>query len=537
MNVGPLAVLLLAVGAGTASGFDEGRYVGHLVLDETTLVITEAVGGLDVPWDVAAGPDGWIWFTQQRGTVHRYDPGSGEVQDLLTVPGVFYRKSLGLLGMALHPEFGRQPFVFLHHTYRELAEDHSEILRSRLVRYRFEAGALVDPVILLDAIPGKSYHNGSRIVVTSDDHVFLSTGDAGDPEGAQDPGVLNGKVLRLGIDGGIPDDNPFPGSLVWSYGHRNVQGLVLAPDGALYASEHGPNNDDEINRVEPGRNYGWPIVEGFVDTEWEERKAAGAGIVEPLFAWTPTVAVAGLDYYGGDAIPEWRGSLLLANMKGRALRVLRLDPSGGSVTGERIYFQTRFGRLRDLCVTPEGDVYVSTSNRDWHPRFQPWLYDSLPEGPDRILRLRVAGPGDLEQIAALAHPVEIREDPEPIPLMTEDWSYPATDAVVSEGERLYAVHCASCHLPSGGGVPELVPPLTGTDWVSEDKSRLIQVVLQGLSDPIEVDGERYEQEMPGYATRSDEEIAAVLTFVRDRFGEGANAVIAGEVYEERKVAP
>jgi glucose/arabinose dehydrogenase len=538
LGFGPGAALLLALGAASsASGFDESRYVGHLVLDRTTVVITEAVGELDVPWELAAAPDGWIWFTQLEGTVHRYDPESGEVQELLAVPDVFHRKSLGLLGMALHPDFVRKPFVLLHHTYRELAPDRTEILRSRLVRYRFEGGALRDPAVLLDAIPGATYHNGSRIVVTADDHVFLSTGDAGDPDGAQDPAALHGKVLRLGIDGRVPDGNPFADSPVWSRGHRNVQGLVLTRAGALYASEHGPNNDDEINRIEPGRNYGWPLVEGFVDTEWERRRSAGTGIAEPLFAWTPTVAAAGLEHYESPAIPEWRGSLLVANLKGRALRVLQLDAAGGSVATERIYFQKRFGRLRDVCATPAGDVYVSTSNRDWHPRFQPRLYDSLPEGPDRILRLRAAGPAELAQLARLPEPAEIREDPQAMELLSEDWSYPATGTVVSEGERLYTIHCASCHLPNGAGVPGLVPPLTGTDWVAGDKSRLIQVVLGGLSVPIEVGGERYDQEMPGYATRSDEEIAAILTFVRDRFGDGADAVIAGEVYEERKVAP
>jgi len=529
-----LTVAALATVARPAGAFDRERYLGHLVLGGTTLVITEAVGGLDVPWDVAAGPDGWIWFTEQKGRVHRYDPATGEVQDLLLeVPDLFYRKSLGLLGMALHPDFARRPWVFLHYTYREIAPDQSDVLRSRLVRYRFEGGGLVDPVVLLDAIPGKSYHNGSRIVVTRDDRVFLSTGDAGDPEGAQDPSKLNGKILRLDTSGGVPPDNPFPGSPVWSYGHRNVQGMVMVGD-VLLASEHGPNNDDEVNRVRRGANHGWPIVEGFVDTEPERRAAAGRDVVEPLRAWTPTIATAGLAWYDSPRIPEWRHSLLLANLKGRALRVLHLDPALGAVDGERIYFQKRFGRLRDVCVTPGGDVYVATSNRDWHPRFQPWMYDSLPEGPDRILRLWAAGPDELAQIASLDRPAEIREDPEPMPLLSEDWSFPASDEDVSRGESLYRVHCAACHLPDGRGIAGLVPPLVGTDWVTGDKSRLIRIVLEGLSDPIEIGGERYEQEMPGYATRSDDELAALLTVVRERFGGGGGAVIPGEVYEERK---
>lgn len=536
MTFRPLLLLCGALAVPTAFAFDPDRYLGHLILGETTVVATEEVGGLEVPWEVAAGPDGWIWFTQHAGTIHRLDPETGEIREVARIAEAYHKKSLGLLGMALHPDFNDKPYVFIHYTYRELDADLHEIIKSRLVRYRFENGGLAAPEVLLDPIPGKSYHNGSRIVVTSDDRVYLTTGDAGDPDSAQDPRQLSGKILRLALDGSVPADNPFPGSLVWSLGHRNAQGLALGADGRLYASEHGPNNDDEVNLIEPGRNYGWPVVEGFADLPREKEASEGLELADPLKAWTPTIAAAGLDYYGSDAIPEWRGRLLLVSLKGRALRALALDASGRAIVGESLYFQKRFGRIRDLCVTPSGDVYLATSNLDWHPRYQPWMYDTLPEGADRIIRLRAASDEDLRQIAALAQPVEIREDPEPIALQAEDWSFPAGEGELALGERLYAIHCAACHLPNGAGVPGLFPPLVDTDWVSGDKTRLIQIVLQGMSEPIVVNGVRYEQEMPGFATRSDEEIAAILTFIRSRFGGGANAVIPGEVHEERKAS-
>jgi mono/diheme cytochrome c family protein len=223
-------------------------------------------------------------------------------------------------------------------------------------------------------------------------------------------------------------------------------------------------------------------------------------------------------------------------MKGRALRVLQLSDDGASIDSERIYFQKRFGRLRDLCVTPGGDVYLATSNTDWHPRFQPWMYDSLPEGEDRILRLRKVDGDEAARLVAMENAVEIVEDPEPLPLLSEDWSFPATDEELVEGQRLYMIHCATCHSPEGRGVADLLPPLAGTDWVTGDKSRLIQTVLFGLSGPVTVNGAVYDQEMPAAAHLTDDEIAAILTFIRKSFGNDANAVIPGEVYAEREMS-
>ena len=532
-----LASAALALAAPNAQAFDSSRYVGHLQLDATTLVITEAVPNLEVPWDIEFSLDGWLWYTEHRGLVHRYHPDTGATETLLEVTDLYYKKSLGLLGMALSPNFDAQPHVYLHYTYREQAPDRTEIIRSRLVRYAFVDGKLAEPTTLLDAIPGASYHNGSRIVASADGYLFLSTGDAGAPEGGQDPSLLQGKILRLRADGSIPADNPFPKSPVWSLGHRNIQGLALVPDGQLYASDHGPNNDDELNLILPARNYGWPNIEGFIDTPHELAFAAKTPTVEPLRAWTPTIATAGLAYYDHPAVPEWSRSLLLATLKGRSLRVLSLAPDGKSIERERLYFQKRFGRLRDVCVSPTGDIYLATSNLDWHPRYQPWMYDALPEGRDRILRLSPAGPDDLAQLASLPQPIEIREDDEAIALLSENWNHAVTAGEIGEGEALYLTHCAACHNPVGTGAPGLFPPLVATDWVTGDKSRLIQVTLAGMRGPITVNGLTYDQEMPSFASRTDDEIAKILTYIRQAWGNQASAVIPGEVFEERKALP
>lgn len=497
----------------------------HLRLEQTTLALSTVADGLDTPFDLAWGPDAHLWCTQLDGTVWRIDPETGARSAVLRLSGVFHRKSHGLLSLAFHPWFATAPYVYLHYVYQVPDRGTDEVVRSRVVRCRWDGAQLGAPETVFDAIPGKSYHNGSRLVFGPDEKLYLSIGDAGDTMGSLDPAKLTGKVLRLNPDGTIPADNPVPGSPVWTLGHRNVQGLAFAPDGRLYASDHGANNDDEINRLVPGRSYGWPVIEGFADRPGEIAAALGRDFTDPLRAWTPTVAASGLTHYDHAAIPEWRGHLLLANLKGRALRVLALDATGDAITREHIYFQLKLGRLRDVCVSPAGDVYLLTSNTDWHPRFQPWMYAGLPAGPDRIVRLRPTGappPADAWT-----------EDPEPLPLLTEDWSFPATSAELKAGQDLYAVHCAPCHRPDGTGAPGLIPPLTDTDWV-KNKNRLIQVVLAGLSGRIEVNGLPYEQEMPAFRHLSDEDLAALLTYVRASYGNNANAVIPGEVFEERK---
>ncbi|MFZ5497420.1 MAG: PQQ-dependent sugar dehydrogenase [Verrucomicrobiota bacterium] len=497
----------------------------QLRLEHSTLELTTVADGLDAPFDLAWGPDDHLWCTQLDGTLWRLDPATGDKTEVLRLPDVFYRKSHGLLSLAFHPWFATAPYVYLHYVYRIPTRNLEEIVRSRIVRCRWDGLKLGAPEVIFDAIPGRPLHNGSRMAFGPDGKLYLTTGDTGDARASLDPAALTGKVLRLNPDGTIPADNPRPGSPVWTLGHRNAQGLVFAANGRLYASEHGPNNDDEVNLLSAGRNYGWPVIEGFIDKPGEVEAARGQDYTEPLRAWTPTVAAAGLAYYDHPAIPEWRHTLLLANLKGRALRVLALDPAGERIEREHIFLQQRLGRLRDVCVSPAGDLYLLTSNTDWHPRFQPWMYDGLPAGPDRIVRLR--------PVAAAPTADAWTEDLEPLPLLSENWALPPTTEALKAGQQLYAVHCLPCHAPNGEGAPGLIPPLANTDWV-KNKNRLLQVVLAGMSGRIEVNGQFYEQEMPSFRHLSDGDLAALLTYVRAGFENESNAVTPAEVAEERK---
>jgi glucose/arabinose dehydrogenase len=211
--------------------------------------------------------------------------------------------------------------------------------------------------------------------------LYITTGDAGSADQAQDRASLGGKVLRLTLDGTPAPGNPF-NNATWSYGHRNGQGLVFHPTtGALYETEQGPSDNDEVNVVRRGGNYGWPTVHGTCDDDsGQEREFCRRNaIVEPLTTWTPTVAICGADLYLSDRIRGWRGSLLATSLRGTTLFRLTLSNDGTRITGRETLLAGRFGRLRDVVVSPTGDVYVATSNRDG--RGSPGRDD------DRILRL------------------------------------------------------------------------------------------------------------------------------------------------------
>ena len=344
-----------------AACFLPAAHAQDLQLDSTTLNVTVVAENLDTPWEILWGPDDRLWVTERRGVVSRVDTASGEVQVLLDISDFVDEGSEnGMLGMVLHPNFLHpdSQFVYIVYTYYGSAP------AERLVRYTFDNDTLVDETVLLDDMPSGYYHTGSRLVILPDRTILMTTGDVGSASFALDTNKLHGKVLRLNLDGSVPDDNPIPGSLVWSLGHRNPQGLVRSPNGIIYSSEHGPSTDDEINIIKKLGNYGWPQVHGFCDLEAEQAYCAENNVIEPLIAWTPTVATCGLDYYGHDAIPEWKNSLLLATLKQDDLRVLKLNQAGDSIISEGIFFNNDYGRLRDICVTPNGEIFLATSNRD-----------------------------------------------------------------------------------------------------------------------------------------------------------------------------
>ncbi len=228
------------------------------------------------------------------------------------------------------------------------------------MRYTYSGTTLTNPTIILDDIPAANVHNGSRLVIGSDLKLYVTTGDAANQQSAQSLASVSGKILRLNLDGTIPSDNPISGSPVWSFGHRNPQGLVFA-NGKLYSSEHGPDRDDEVNIIQRNRNFGWPNVNGLCDESGEQSFCTANNIAQPIMRWTPTIAVAGIDFYNNNAIPQWKNSLIMATLKDATLYQLKLNTTGDKVEETIKLFSNTYGRLRDVCVSPDGKVYVATS--------------------------------------------------------------------------------------------------------------------------------------------------------------------------------
>lgn len=347
---------------------------------QPTLETRDVIQNLDTPWEILWGPDNWIWFTERPGRVSRLNPTTGERHVILTITDVFEQSESGLLGMALHPNFADSSYVYLVYNYRV-----GSTTKERLVRYTYTADTLTGRFVLIEDLLGSDNHNGSRLLITPDLKLLMTTGDTQSMPLAQDHTSLSGKILRMNLDGTPAADNPWPNApglakYLWTTGHRNPQGLVRAPNGIIYSSEHGPNDNDELNIIDKGRNYGWPTVHGYCDTPAETTFCADSNVHEPIRAWTPTLATAGLDYYGSSAIPEWTNSLLLVTLKESDLRQLKLSADGTSITGETIFFNNKWGRIRDLCVAPDGRVFLATSEKDGR--------GSPIAGDDRIIEVK-----------------------------------------------------------------------------------------------------------------------------------------------------
>lgn len=336
---------------------------------EDDLAVKVIAEGLEVPWEMRFLPDGDLLVTERSGHIVRVETATGSVTELATLP-VAATGEGGLLGVALDPEFPAQPYLYVMYTYRDAGARTG--LSNRVSRVTLRGDALGEEVVLVDGIPGAGNHDGGRLAFGPEGDLWVTTGDASRAELAQDANFLAGKVLRMDREGRPAEGNPFDGSLVYSLGHRNPQGLAWLPgDPDPFVTEHGPSENDEVNHVRAGGNFGWPLVGG----------APGrAEFVDALFSWTPTIAPAGAVFYESDAIPGWKGSFLLVTLKESDLRRLTpADPSFTSVADEQILFDRTFGRLRCIAVGPDGAVYVGTSNRDGRgdPR----------DGDDKILRI------------------------------------------------------------------------------------------------------------------------------------------------------
>lgn len=333
----------------------------QITLQETTVDTHTVISGLDHPWEILWGPDNHLWVSERFGRISRINPVTGEQSILLDLSQTVEQTGeSGMLGLALHPSFPTDNRVYVVYTYLQAGD-----IRERLVSYHYQNNSLADPDILIDNIDGNTTHDGSRLLFGADGKLYMTTGDAQNQPAAQDVGSLNGKVLRINANGSVPGDNPIAGNYTYSYGHRNAQGLTWGPGNRLVSSEHGPDSDDEINIIEAGRNYGWPDVRGFCDLPDEQTFCEDNNVKEPQRAWTPTIATSDIAYYTSGAIPEFQGSLLMVTLKEQDLRVLKLASDGETIEQEEIYFNGLWGRLRAICVAPDGSIYLSNSRSNW----------------------------------------------------------------------------------------------------------------------------------------------------------------------------
>jgi glucose/arabinose dehydrogenase len=328
-----------------------------LAAEPTVSVIA---AGLEVPWALAFAPDGALYFTERPGRLRLVRAGRLEPTPLATLPVAAVGEG-GLMGLALDPDFARTGRFYTCYT----AVRNGRLTNRIVMLQRGADGAVGEQRVLVDDLPGATIHDGCRLKFGPDGKLYATTGDAGESRLAQRRDSLAGKILRLNPDGSIPGDNPFPGSAVYSLGHRNAQGLGWDTRGRLIASEHGPSGfpggHDEINLIQPGANYGWPEVAG---------KGGQGRFVDPLVE-------SGRDTWAPSGLAIHDGHVYVAALRGR--RLLRMRLTGDGVDEVTAWLVGTHGRLRDVVVGPDGALYVTTSNRDGR--------GSPSAGDDRILRV------------------------------------------------------------------------------------------------------------------------------------------------------
>jgi aldose sugar dehydrogenase len=334
-----------------------------------TETIVENIG---IPWGMVFLPDGDMLITLKAGKLFRFSKGKLS-SPIGGVPAVNDRGQGGLLDIFLHPNYQENGWIYI--SYSAPAEN-GRGSNTAVMRAKLENNTLIDQQVIYKAEPDltTNHHYGSRFAFDKNGYLFFSVGDRGKMDDAQDLSKHNGKIHRIHDDGSIPDDNPFVNRAnaipsIYSYGHRNPQGLVIHPEtGELWSHEHGPKGGDEINIVEAGKNYGWPVISYGINYDGSilTTEQAREGMEQPLLYWTPSIAPCGMAFVSGDKYPGWKGNLLVGSLSFKYLE--RLEISSGKVT-KQVKLLEDIGRVRNVILGPDGYIYVSV------------------EGPGRILKL------------------------------------------------------------------------------------------------------------------------------------------------------
>ncbi|MCM3871943.1 MAG: PQQ-dependent sugar dehydrogenase [Pyrinomonadaceae bacterium] len=367
-------LILLALACGQPPPGQGAGEIERSAADQVSFKVETVVSGLQVPWSIAWAPDGRMFFTERAGRIRVVLNGQLRSQPLITLTDVEPSGESGLMSLALHPQFATNHFIYLSYAYKSASQ------LVRVVRYRESESGLTDRQVIIEDIPAAKYHAGCRLGFGPDGKLYITTGDATDRELAQKLDSLAGKTLRLNDDGTVPTDNPFVGQSnarpeIWSLGHRNAQGMDWQPGtNLMFQTEHGPSGfdgpggGDEVNIVERGKNYGWPLI---------HHNESRAGLESPLLEYTPAVAPASGTFYRGSAFPQFRGNFFFGCLKGE--RIIRVVLDGRRVVSQEHLLQGKYGRIRDVAEGPDGAMYFSTSNQDG--RGKPARDD------DRIIRL------------------------------------------------------------------------------------------------------------------------------------------------------
>jgi glucose/arabinose dehydrogenase len=331
---------------------------------ETTglaLRVTPMFKGLESPWSLAFLPNGDMLITEKPGRLRIVRGGTLDPQPVAGAPAVFAVGQGGLLEVAIHPEFAKNQFVYL--TYSKGREKEGT---TALARGRFDGKALVDvkDILVTDNWNTGGVHFGSKLAFGKDGMLYMTVGERNDRNRAQNTDIHGGKMLRLKDDGTVPPDNPFVGKPgfkpeIFSYGHRNMQGLAVHPEtGAIWASEHGPQGGDELNLIQAGKNYGWPVITFGREYSGEiiSAQPAREGMEQPVVFWSPSPGLSGMVIYTGDKFPGWKGQFLLGALAGVGLHRVGITEKG--LAGREAMLTTLRQRIRDVRQGPDGFLYL-----------------------------------------------------------------------------------------------------------------------------------------------------------------------------------
>jgi aldose sugar dehydrogenase len=368
-TLGPVFVLGIVLSLATPSAaqtLSPGESTESSVPD---FRVVRVAGPLEDPWSIAFLPEGGMLVTERPGRLEHIAAGGKSMAPVSGLPEVLTGEHAGLLEVVLDPDFEHNRMLYL--SYAHGTDDASTV---RVVKARFDAVAdtLADQKVIFEAQPytQELINFGGRMAFDAAGLLYLTLGDRYEQGRGQDLSDDWGSVIRMRSDGSFPDDNPFAGRTdarpgIWSYGHRNPQGLAIdAQTGQIWLHEHGPQGGDELNIVQRGHNYGWPAITYGIGYDGKPVSALthAEGMDQPVYYWVPSIAVSGLTLYHGDANPQWRGTIWLGALSGEALVRLRLE--GGKVVSEERLLKEKFGRIRDVREGPDGMIYIVNDQPD-----------------------------------------------------------------------------------------------------------------------------------------------------------------------------